>query len=130
VSCQGLDGTYSGTSPCPSSDRIATCSLDPLLGAAAIYSYYGPTYAADDARADCDGLGGTFRQEAAMGAGGATGAGGTTGSGGTTGNGGATTSCPPECFRAYECVETCGDTPKNYGCCPCPANMIDAIQCP
>jgi hypothetical protein len=41
-----------------------------------------------------------------------------------------TPSCPPECFRAIQCVQTCGDTPQDYGCCPCPSGWIDTIQCP
>ncbi|HEX4337673.1 MAG TPA: hypothetical protein VH062_17285 [Polyangiaceae bacterium] len=58
--------------------------------------------------------------------------GGATGGGASAGGGAATggaASCPPECFRAYQCVTACGQTPKSYGCCPCPAGTIDALTC-
>jgi hypothetical protein len=48
--------------------------------------------------------------------------------GGATGSGGST-SCPPECLVANECVTACGQTPRSYGCCPCPAAMINARTC-
>jgi hypothetical protein len=57
--------------------------------------------------------------------------GGTSASGGSaggTGKGGSS-SCPPECFAPYECVNECGQEPFNNGCCPCPDGTIDAYQC-
>jgi hypothetical protein len=73
---------------------------------------------------------------ATPGAGGATipGAGGTApGTGGSAKGGGGPSGganqCPPECFVANECVTACGQTPQSYGCCPCPAGMINARSC-
>jgi hypothetical protein len=72
-------------------------------------------------------------------AGGSTATGGTPNSGGTgsgsgtggvvSGTGGRDSSCPPECFVANECVAQCGDEPRNYGCCPCPAGTINVFSC-
>src|SRR5688572_27817900 len=55
------------------------------------------------------------------------------GYGGNAGNGGSSqdgSGCPPECFVNNECVVACGDVPQDFGCCSCPANMIDARSCP
>lgn len=118
VSCNGLDGTFSAATRCPSTGRVGTCTLAPVLGASAIYGYYGPDYAQADARDHCDGLDGTFAESSASG-----------GSAGR-GSGGGGSNCPPECLRPYECVVACGDEPMNNGCCPCPEGQIDAITCP
>jgi hypothetical protein len=59
--------------------------------------------------------------------------GGAGGTGGKAGNGGSSqdgSGCPPECFVNNECVVACGDVPQDFGCCSCPANMIDARSCP
>lgn len=126
VSCNGLDGMYSETEACPSSGRVGQCELGPLLGATAIYGYYAPDYTSDTAADHCSALDGVFTlASTGSGTGGAGGAGGSPPSGGSGG-----TSCPPECFRPYECVAMCGDEPVSYGCCPCPDGMIDTITCP
>jgi len=124
VSCNGLDGAFNSVTPCPSTGRVATCSLDPAAGTSAVYGYYGPDYTLDEAQDHCMGLNGAFD---AAGSGGSGGSGGSAGSGGTAGRG---SDCPPECLRPYECVQMCGDVPVNNGCCPCPAGQIDAITCP
>jgi hypothetical protein len=112
VSCNGLSGTFSSVMRCPSTGRVATCSLDPVLGTSAVYGYYSPDYTLDAARDHCTALAGSFESS---------------GSGGTGGSG---SECPPECFRPYECVAACGDVPINNGCCPCPEGQIDVITCP
>lgn len=65
---------------------------------------------------------------AATGAGGSVAAGASSGSGAGQSAGGAA-ACPPECFVENLCVATCGDTPRSYGCCPCPSGMINARSC-
>lgn len=50
------------------------------------------------------------------------------GTSGSPGNGGGS-ACPPECFVNNECVEVCGDTPRDFGCCPCPSGMINVFSC-
>lgn len=68
--------------------------------------------------------------------------GATNGSGGTAGSGaqgghsnggspgaGGTTDCPPECFVNNRCVNTCGEAPRDFGCCPCPPGMINVFSC-
>ena len=53
-----------------------------------------------------------------------------TGSGGALpGGGGAGSSCPPECLVENQCVTSCGQTPRSYGCCPCPDGMVNARTC-
>lgn len=37
--------------------------------------------------------------------------------------------CPPECFRAVNCVEVCGGPSISNGCCPCVAPAFDDIKC-
>jgi hypothetical protein len=113
VSCDGLDGAFSATTPCPEAERVGTCTLEPVLGVSATYGYYAPDYTSADAEDHCDGLDGSFLSTGID-----------NGSGGSGGN-----DCPPECFRAYECVAACGDEPTNYGCCPCPEGMIDILDC-
>lgn len=34
-----------------------------------------------------------------------------------------------ECFRAVSCVETCGGTVVQIGCCPCPTGTFDDLVC-
>ncbi len=34
------------------------------------------------------------------------------------------------CFRAVECVESCGGPVVQSGCCPCPEGSFDSIDCP
>jgi hypothetical protein len=34
-----------------------------------------------------------------------------------------------QCFRAIECVETCGGKVIQSGCCPCPRGTFDSIEC-
>jgi len=120
VSCNGLNGTFSETERCPTEGRVAQCAFGPKLGLTAQYGYYGPEYTEATAETNCNGLDGVF----------STGSGGGSGGAGGGGGGGAGGSkCPPECLRAYECVTTCGDTPVNNGCCPCPEGKIDAITC-
>jgi len=34
-----------------------------------------------------------------------------------------------QCFRAVTCVTKCGDEPQSFGCCPCPAGMVDELTC-
>jgi len=79
-----------------------------------------------------NGSGGTAN---ASGAGGkANGSGGTAnasggrqpGGGGASGGG---SSCPPECLVNNTCVTSCGQTPKDYGCCPCPPGTVNARTC-
>ena len=48
------------------------------------------------------------------------------GSGGASGGG---SSCPPECLVNNTCVTSCGQTPKDYGCCPCPPGTVNARTC-
>jgi hypothetical protein len=128
VSCDGLNGTFSTTQRCPTEGRVGGCAVGPTLGSTAQYGYYAPQYTEATAKGNCDGLSGVF--STGSGGGGAGGAGGTVGAGGaSTGGGAGSSPCPPECLRAYECVTTCGDTPVNNGCCPCPAGKIDAITC-
>ena len=64
--------------------------------------------------------------------GGGAGGAGNAGSGGSaaSSSGGSGGNCQPECFAPYECVHSCGETPFNNGCCPCPAGTIDAYSCP
>ena len=53
--------------------------------------------------------------------------GGTIGNGGKTGTGG---DCGLiECFRAVECVQSCGGPIVSSGCCPCAAGTFDRISC-
>ena len=63
--------------------------------------------------------------------GGASGRGSGGRSSGASGGGasGGSSACPPECFVANQCVTTCGQTPTSYGCCPCPAGMVNALTC-
>ncbi len=63
------------------------------------------------------------------GAGGASGGSGGTGAAAGTG-GSAGSGCPPNCFAPNECVSNCGETPTNYGCCPCPSGTINVYDCP
>lgn len=66
------------------------------------------------------------------GAGSSSGGSGANGTGaGSTGasNTGGTGDCPPECFAPNDCVETCGDEPESYGCCPCPEGTINVLSC-
>jgi hypothetical protein len=49
-----------------------------------------------------------------------------TSSGGATGGG---SSCPPECLVNNTCVTSCGQTPRDYGCCPCPPGTVNARTC-
>ncbi len=63
VSCDGLNGAFSSTNACPAAGRVADCTLDELLGVAAVYNYYDSDYDASSAESDCNGLGGTFRSE-------------------------------------------------------------------
>ena len=36
-----------------------------------------------------------------------------------------------ECYRPYECAETCNGPTTNHGCCPCPAGQLDVLaDCP
>ena len=53
---------------------------------------------------------------------------GNTGTSGGPGNGGSS-ACPPECFVNNMCVEICGQPPTDFGCCPCPAGMINVYSC-
>ena len=48
------------------------------------------------------------------------------GSGGASGG---SSSCPPECLVNNTCVTSCGQTPKDYGCCPCPPGTVNARTC-
>lgn len=48
------------------------------------------------------------------------------GSGGASGGG---SSCPPECLVNNTCVTSCGQTPTDYGCCPCPPGTVNARTC-
>jgi hypothetical protein len=54
----------------------------------------------------------------------------TNGTGGVPkpGSGGGS-SCPPECFVNNLCVTSCGQTPNDYGCCPCPPGTVNARTC-
>jgi hypothetical protein len=123
VSCDGLKGTFSATERCPTDGRVGQCAVSPIPGSTAQYGYYAPQYTEASAEANCDALpDGVF--STGSGAGGAGGAGGA-----STGGGAGSSPCPPECLRAYECVTTCGETPVNNGCCPCPEGKIDAITC-
>jgi hypothetical protein len=61
-------------------------------------------------------------------AGGASAGGAASTTGGSTGAGGAA-ACPPECFVNNRCVAKCGDTPQDYGCCPCPDGMLNVFSC-
>jgi hypothetical protein len=54
--------------------------------------------------------------------------GGNTSVGGNSSVGGGG-SCLPGCFAPNRCVTTCGDTPTDYGCCPCPAGTINELSC-
>lgn len=47
-----------------------------------------------------------------------------------SGSAGSGQSCPPECLRPYTCVASCGGTPFNNGCCPCPDGTVDSASCP
>lgn len=55
------------------------------------------------------------------------GGGGSGGGGGTAGAGGVP-DCG-ECFRAIDCVETCGGEVLQSGCCPCPEGTFDDLEC-
>jgi hypothetical protein len=127
VSCQGFDGDFRPDTPCPDAERVASCKLDPVLGVSAVYNYYRSRYSEADAEETCGNLEGTFRS--ASDEPGTGGAGGTPGTAGASSGGSQTEPCPPECFRPYECVDACGDEPRDFGCCPCPSGMIDVLQC-
>jgi hypothetical protein len=49
--------------------------------------------------------------------------------GGATNGAGGSASCPMECLLANQCVTACGQTPRNYGCCPCPPGTVNALSC-
>ncbi len=71
----------------------------------------------------------TDSADGTSGSGGAAGTDGSPGTGGATGTGGGGM-CPPTCFVNNLCVRMCGDTPQDFGCCSCPADMINARSCP
>jgi hypothetical protein len=60
VSCNGIGGTFSSSTPCPSDTRVGSCTLDPVLGVSAVYNYYSPTYTETSAQQHCTDLGGTW----------------------------------------------------------------------
>ncbi len=62
VSCGGLDGEFSATTPCPADARVGTCTLDPVIGISAVYNYYAPDYTLADADDHCATLDGSFAQ--------------------------------------------------------------------
>ena len=61
VSCSGLDGEFSASVRCPSDARVGTCTLEPVLGVSAVYSYYSSRYDAGDAEQHCAALDGAFQ---------------------------------------------------------------------
>ena len=63
VSCNGLDGAFSASTPCPASDRVGHCTLDPVIGVSAIYNFYLPVYTSATAQSTCTSLAGTFTQD-------------------------------------------------------------------
>jgi hypothetical protein len=67
--------------------------------------------------------------DAAANGGSTNGAGGSSAMGGSTTGTGGTADCPPECFVNNRCVVSCTDTPRDFGCCPCPAGMINFRSC-
>jgi len=61
--------------------------------------------------------------------GGGTSAAGTRPASGGSGGSGAPPCQHWECFRAVECVASCGGPVLKSGCCPCDAGTFDRIQC-
>jgi hypothetical protein len=61
--------------------------------------------------------------------GGETSATGTPPASGGSGDSGAPPCQHWECFRAVECVASCGGPVLKSGCCPCDAGTFDRIQC-
>jgi hypothetical protein len=54
VSCDGLEGEYSPSSPCPNDSRVGRCQLAPVLGMTAFYNYHDSDWTAESVQQHCE----------------------------------------------------------------------------